>query len=490
MSRNQLKIGWSTISITPNKPISLHGQLYHRVSEYVHDPIYATALAIENGEEQCIIVSMDMAAVYLEHTERARSEVDGINGIDAKKIVFSATHTHNSSQFMDDPHRDNFESYIGKDKVLKLELPEDLMSGADAKAFLHERIVTVILDAWENRQPGGISYASDYAAVGFNRRPVFDIGDGKTESKMYGACSVDSFLRFEGPVDHTIDMLYTWDMDRNLTGVLVDVPCPSQVFELHRFITADYWGYARSEIRERFGNINVLSICGAAGDQNPLDLVRISKDNVQALKEWNAQAGEVFRNFDMAEECQSIADRIAEAVERGYRKAKNYVQTKPEFIHTVFDMELPLRKVSKEDYEEAKKTIEDKCAQFSAAKRMESSDQLEMFEPVGVVMRWEEQKKTDKYSFQTSVIRIGEIAIATNSFELFVDYGLRIRAKCKAKQAFIFQLTNGSGGYLPTQAAIEGGSYSSKPASTKVGPEGGDELSVRFVDEINKLFED
>jgi hypothetical protein len=307
---------------------------------------------------------------------------------------------------------------------------------------------------------------------------------------MYGVCSQDNFLRFEGPVDHTIDMLYTWDMDRNLTGVLVDVPCPSQVFELHRFITADYWGYARSEIRERFGNINVLSICGAAGDQNPLDLVRISKDNVQALKEWNAQAGEVFRNFDMAEECQLIGDRIAEAVVRGYKKAKNYVQTKPEFKHTCFEMELPLRKVTQEDYEEAKQIIADNRAKFSADNRMTSDDVIKLFEPMGVTNRWIEQNESDKYVFRVSVIRIGEIAIATNPFELFVEYGQRIRAKCKARQALICQLTNGTGGYLPTQAAIDGGSYSSKPASTKVGPEGGDELAERFVSEMDKLFEE
>ena len=29
-----------------------------------------------------------------------------------------------------------------------------------------------------------------------------------------GDCSQDSFLRFEGTVDHTIDMIYTWDSDR------------------------------------------------------------------------------------------------------------------------------------------------------------------------------------------------------------------------------------------------------------------------------------
>ena len=488
MSKGNLNIGWATQSITPTRPITLHGQLYHRVSSYVHDPIYTTALAIENGDEQCIMVSLDVGAVHPFHIKWAREEVDGVDGIDADRITFSATHTHNSGQFMIDPHREFFKKYLGEDVVPEVDEPEDMMTSEEEKEFLHARLVTVILDAWRNRKPGGISYAADYAAIGFNRRPVFDAGNGKIESKMYGVCSQDNFLRFEGPVDHTIDMLYTWDMDRNLTGVLVDVPCPSQVFELHRFITADYWCYARSEIRERFGNINVLSICGAAGDQNPIDLVRISKDNVQALKEWNAQVGEVFRNFDMAEECQLIGERIAQAVVRGYRTAKNYVQTKPEFKHIVFDMQLPLKKVTKQDYEEANETIEQKRSEFSPENRMKSEDVIGLFESMGVINRWNEQNESESYGLHVSVMRIGQIAVATCPFELFVEYGLRVRAKCRAKQAFIFQLTNGRGMYLPTQAAIDGGSYSSKPISIKVGPEGGDELAERLVDEINKLF--
>ena len=269
MGSNQIKIGWSTVSVTADRPIELFGQMYLRVSEYVHDPICATALAIENGDEQCIMVSVDATEVSLEHTEAARASVDGVDGIDADKITFSATHTHNSGSFSSDYFRQIFGKYLGTDIIMETKEPDDIMSYEELKDFLHERLVSVILDAWRNRQPGGISYASDYAAVGFNRRPVFDIGGGKTQSRMYGVCSDESFFGFEGPVDHTIDMLYTWDIDRNLTGVLVDVPCPSQVFELHRFITADYWCYARSEIRERFGNINVLSICGASWRPEP-----------------------------------------------------------------------------------------------------------------------------------------------------------------------------------------------------------------------------
>ena len=489
MLDNYILIGWSEVSITPDRPISLLGQLYYRISSHVHDPIYATALALQREDEQCIMVSLDMALLPSPITEKLQAAIDGIEGIDARKVTFSATHTHNSTLFTTDVFRTILTGVLGEERMLIPEKPDDLMSAGEAEEFFIGKITGLILTAWRNRRPGGISYASDYAAIGFNRRPVFADGKGNEESRMYGDCSQENFLRFEGTVDHTIDMLYTWDADRELTGVVVDVPCPSQVYELHRFISADYWGPARNQLREKLGNIYVLSICGAAGDQNPLDLVRLSKINRQELVDWNAQVGEVHRNINMEEECRLIGERISEAVVRGYRKAKNYIQIEPVFRHRSFRMALPIRKVSEQDYLEACREIEEAKSRFSPEQRMSSADQVALFEPVGVVGRWELQQNSDKFAFQTNIIRLGDVAIATNPFELFVEYGLRIRARSRAEQVFICQLTNGRGGYLPTQAAIVGGSYSSKPASTIVGPDSGDELVERTIKEINKLWE-
>ncbi len=219
-----------------------------------------------------------------------------------------------------------------------------------------------------------------------------------------------------------------------------------------------------------------------------MDLVRLSKINTQELKEWNAQEGEVFRNINMEKECNLIGERITEAVVRGHRKAKNCIQTDPVFKHIIISMQLPIRKVSEAEYIEAREKIEMTKNKFSSENRMTSKDQVLLFEPIGVVMRWEQQQESEHYTFQMNIMRIGAIAIATNPFELFVEYGLQIRARCKAEQVFICQLTNGTGGYLPTNAAVSGGSYSSRPASTTVGPKSGKKLVERIIKEIGELW--
>lgn len=485
----KLNLGWASVDITPDRPVYVAGQMYTRVSSYVHDPITATALVIENGEEQMTFVSID-AECSLPHVgECVLARLKDVDEIDETHVDFHGTHTHNSSHF-GPVGNENWIKYFGEACMPPMDIPEDIFYGEEATKWLTDKLYNLILEAWENRTSGGISYAQDYAAVGFNRRPVFLHKDGTEGTKMYGDCSQDNFRRFEGTVDHSVDVLYTWDEERNLVGVVVDVPCPSQVNELHCYLTADYWTSVRKYIREAFGNIYVLPICGAAGDQNPLDLTRISKINKKELIGWNAQATEVFRNIDMYKECEKIGKRVTEAVVRGYDEAQNYIEKTPIFKAKAIEVELPLRKVSKEEYEEAKAFLDAEKEKFSKDNPLTVYDQVRTFEPIGVAERWELQQNNDSLTYQIKLMRLGRVAFVTNPFELFVDYGVRVRARSKADQVFHIQMANGSCGYLPTQAAVDGGSYSSKPASTKVGPEGGDILAERMILEINEFWKD
>ena len=408
--------------------------------------------------------------------------------IDFERITFHVTHTHNSASFYRDCLRDGNLRVFDEAILPRFDAPQDMLWGEAGQAFFVEKIKNLILSAWERRKPGGISCAHDYAVVGFNRRPQFRRDQG-LESVMYGNCSEADFVRFEGSVDPSVELLYTWDEKGEVTGVVCNVPCPSQVHELHCYLTADYWAPTRSAIREKLNkNVYVLPLCGAAGDLSPVDLVAISKTNGDALKKWGGQTCEVFRDFDMTLLCQGIGDRISEAVVRGFRQARNYIDYHPVFCHEVMELSLPIRKVTEEDYRQASKEIRIIREKFSPEHPMEMSDLVKAFEPQGVVLRYRRQQENPMYTFRCHILRIGNIAVATNPFELFCEFGLRIKARAAAEQVFIVQMANGSGGYLPTEAAISGGSYSSKPASTVCGPEGGDALVEKTLEVIRNLW--
>lgn len=484
---NEIKIGWAQADLTSGRPLLMSGQMYHRVSESVRDPITATALALDNGEAQAVFVSLDMTEPPVHIEDLLRQKLGGLDGLSFDSVSINVTHTHNSSDFFGDFLREDNELVFGADVLPEAPLPENALVGEEAREYLSGKVADVIARAWNGRAPGGISAAHDYAAVGFSRRAVFRRGEG-SETIMYGDCSREDFLGFEPGGDNAADMLYTWDMTGRLTGVAIDVACPSQVFELHRFITADYWGFVRSDVRRALGEVFVLPLCGAAGDLSPLDLVRLAKSNREELKIWAAQAKEVVRNIDLARECARISERITAAVLRGYREAKTRIDHAPAFRHETLPLELPLRLVSRGDYEIARKRVEQIRQDFSPENRMETEDVVRAFAVQGVMLRWQLQQQSEVFPCVCHIVRIGKAAIATNPFELFSEYGLRMKARVQTEQLFVVQLANGIGGYLPSAAAVTGGGYSSKAASSFCGPAGGDMLVERTIEAVDRLF--
>ena len=107
----------------------------------------------------------------------------------------------------------------------------------------------------------------------------------------------------------------------------------------------------------------------------------------------------------------------------------------------------------------------------------------------GVVDRYEQQEAAGlkPYPMELHVVRLGDVAIATNDFELFTDYGVRMKARSPATQTFVIQLAGG-GTYLPSERAVRGGGYGAIPQSNRVGPEGGQVLVERTLQAIQELW--
>ena len=93
--------------------------------------------------------------------------------------------------------------------------------------MLLEKLAKVAVNAWNNRKSGGVSRELKYAVVGHNRRVEY--ADGSTE--MYGSCDREDFIGLEGPEDSSVKMIFCWDLNKNLTGIILNVPCPAQICE-------------------------------------------------------------------------------------------------------------------------------------------------------------------------------------------------------------------------------------------------------------------
>jgi len=463
-------IGWASVDITPSRPVLLRGQFVTRISQRVNDPLTATALALEGrgvggAPEQAILVSCDRVSIPCVVYQRVCDAVAAlVPDFDPAMLIVAATHTHTAPEIeegfyppVDDP---------------------GVMTPTEYADFFVERVAEAVARAWRSRAEGAVSWGLSHAVVGHNRRIAY--ADGS--SRMYGRTDREDFEHVEGYEDHTLEALLTWDCGGKLTGAVVNLACPAQVSEAESFVSADFWHEVRSELRRRYGEeVFVLPQCSAAGDQSPHLLLY-------------SQAEERMRCLRGLSEREDIARRISEAMRDVVEASAKAVYTDPCLRHVMQAIDLPRRLVTREEYEEAAAEYERLQAQSPDPTDLNatSSHYILSNRCRWVMERYKSQKPGEPASVEVHALRLGDVAMATNPFELFLDYGLRIKARSKAVQTFVVQLAGSRFGevcsYLPTARALAAKGYGAAAADSLFGPEGGKVLVERTVEMVNELW--
>lgn len=418
--------GWASIDITPPKPAALVGQFHKRISTGTLDPLTATALALEThapdgAAEQAVLVSCDLVSIAKRSTDRVREAVKvQLPDLDPGKILLNATHTHDGPGLRD-------ETFKGRYNVSE---DAGVMTASEYGEFFVQQISKVIVEAWQNRAPAGMSWALGSAAIGINRRAQYFDGT----AVMYGDTGRGDFAGFEGSADPGVQLLFFWKPDKTLTGMIVNIACPSQETESLMQFSADFWHETRQELRRRHGEgVFILPQCAAAGDNSPHRMFRKAAEDAMLARKGISRR-------------QEIANRIAHTVDEVLPTASNDIKFALAFKHLLIEADLTEIQPPREPFYDT-----------------------DSVHPV-----------------QFHALRMGDIAMATNPFELFLDYGLRIQARTRAILTFPVQLCDAASGYLPTAEAVKGGGYSADKFI--VSPEGGQILVNETVAALNSLW--
>ena len=499
---SQLKIGWAEVNITPEKKISLTGQFAERISEYVEKPLIATAMAVECGGDQMILIGCDLAAIEEDLVIDVRAALkDNKAGLDPQKVVLNAIHTHTGpgySKAANTPSNwvldwyNRMKPFLKEDQVYEeaASITGNPEIATDEEVFdlLVERITKVALSAWEKRKPGSFKNAFDRAAVGMCRR--VDYSDGTAQ--MWGDSNTAVFTELEGGSDSGVEIMFTYDEDKKLTGAMVNVCCPAQCVQHRLFVSPDYWGETKKLLRERFGeDFFMLPTCSTAGDQCPVDLVRWVNPDTDVHDPNLIRHNPPLRKADLSmfdlEGMRKAGRRVANAVKDAFDELTGEFQSDIPFEHHVHNMQLPLRRVTLSEKIAAEKGLAEYCRGISGNVNFMDVANCQKF--FGVTERFEEQETKNIVDTEVHVIRMGSVAIATFPYEVFLDYGNQIKAREYCEQSFLIQLANGSMGYLPTKKAEGHGHYSAFVGSGVVGHEGGDMMVRETLKDINRMFE-
>ncbi len=494
-----LLIGWAEESLVPSKKVDLAGQFFERISEYVESEISVTAMAVESNGEQMIIASVDVVNLPLGLINLAREKFGKIcSGVDPRKLIVGATHTHTSMKLSDPAGGATgsatavsaLKEFLpeGKDYKKLVTADDTVMTIEEGNEFVTDKIALAAKNAWENRKEALYTNEFGRAAVGMCRRVSFL--DGSAE--MWGDTRRGDFTALEGGNDSGIELIYTFDKNKKLTGVVANIACPAQILEQRSFISADYWGRAKAIIREKLGkDVYLLGLCGAGGDQCPRDLIRwvnpetpIDDPNVKRPNYIERKADPSM--YDVSG-CNKAGKRIANEIISVFEEITD-LKDEAVLEHKVIDIDLPLRKATMEEYNQAVRELEYYIDKNKNKEEFNFEDNAKMHVYSGTIARYRRQQTQEVYPIETHIVRFGDVAFSTNPFELFLDFGNYIKARSNAQQTFIIQLCCGSGGYLPTEKAEKGGHYSAYISSGNVGHEGGDLFARKTVKEINDMF--
>lgn len=157
-------------------------------------------------------------------------------------------------------------------------------------------------------------------------------------------------------------------------------------------MSADDWHEVREVLGQSLGpNVYILPQVSAAGDL--ATTVMVEKRTEQRMQQIMFPRD--TNGCDMRR--KQIAVRISDAVTSVLPYMKNNIESKPLLAHTMMKVDLPGG-----------------------------------FPDVDTT--------APNYPIEIHVVRIGDIAIATNPFELYLDYGIRINGRSPAIQTFVVQL--------------------------------------------------
>lgn len=472
-----LYVGAVSVDISPEQSAVLAGQFHPRPSKGIQYPVTLQILALEtrDGEkplDAALFVAMDTVVMRGKALVDFRSTVaEALPEFDLEKVLFSATHTH-SAPTLDDHAYPRVEGTV---------LPSDYVR------FVCGRLGPAVQEAWKSRQKASYSYGLGHGVVAYNRRAVYDDG----HAVMYGNTNDPTFRAIEGMEDHDIGSIFFWNAENQLLAMIVNVACPSQEVEGDLLVSSDYWGPVRDRLHALYGeNVVVVGLCGEAGDMSP---------HIR----YRAAADERMRNLRNLSRLEEIARRVTRGVEEVYEVVQNDKKSDVTLIHRYATLELPMRQVTDEEYEHSKAEWE---------RRKDNPNDGQAAWNARIIRRYEAQKTNPNPTFKTpiNVLRLGDCALCFNQFELYTDFGIQIKARSKAVQTFVVQLTNGakepmpadeaessayvdwlamSGGtYLPSQHAVKGGGYGAVIQSNTVGPEGGEMIVEESLKQIDELW--
>jgi Neutral/alkaline non-lysosomal ceramidase, N-terminal len=241
-----LQAGVARIDITPDRPVTMAGYESRKdLSQGVHDPLSARAIAFERDGKRLVLVSTDVLGFYGGSAEILRKAVLEECGLQPSELFLAAIHTHSAPTVTFDTVRGH-------------------SNNVAYSQTLERKLITVVRTALAGLKPAQVGFGFGASPVGANRREVTRDENGQPKIVLG--------RNTEAPIDRQVQVLKVSRPEGDeLAAVLFDFASHSTSLGPRNYIiSGDVHGLAEQFV-ERYLGHGVLApgFAGASGDIDP-----------------------------------------------------------------------------------------------------------------------------------------------------------------------------------------------------------------------------
>src|SRR5262245_58889806 len=101
VSHGAFRAGAFAVDISPtNFPVRVNAMFTERTATSVADPLFAKALALDDGTNRVVFCVVDTCMVPRDLIDRAKGDASRATGLPVERMLVSATHTHSAPSAM------------------------------------------------------------------------------------------------------------------------------------------------------------------------------------------------------------------------------------------------------------------------------------------------------------------------------------------------------------------------------------------------------
>lgn len=414
------RAGAYVVDIAPTGfPVRVNAMFTERTADRVVDPLYAKALALEEGTNRVVMCVVDSCMLPRDLLDAAKSDVTRRTGIATDRLMISSTHTHSAPSAM---------GCLG--------------SRVDPRyaAFLPARIAAAMVGAVERQTPARVGWAQgDDWDHTFNRRWIRrpdrmltdPFGDRNVRAHMHPGHQSEDVTGPSGPVDPQLSLLAIQRLsDSKPLAVLAN-------YSMHYYgsdlVSSDYYGrFAKHISAELSADDTFVAILsqGTSGDLMWMDY------------------GSPRREIGYDAYAHEVAQRVA-----GLFRTLTWHDSAPiRMAERILDF--------------GYRVPDENRLAWAKEKAAQLGEKLPQTQPEIYALEAIYLHDRPRTSLKVQAIRIGELGIATFPNEVFALSGLKVKERSPFASTFNIELANGAEGYIPPPEQHALGGYTTWAART------------------------